>query len=77
MITNIKEYIMENEFCIHIFDNKINIVNYIDIYGFDNNNIIIKHKKGTVNIKGNNLSISKLLDNEILIIGNFNSVELR
>lgn len=77
MITNIKEYIMENEFCIHIFDNRINIVNYTDIYGFDNNNIIIKHKKGTVNIKGNNLSISKLLDNEILIIGNFNSVELR
>ena len=46
--TNLKDYIMENEFCIHIFEDRINIVNYTGIYGFDNNNVVIKHKKGSI-----------------------------
>ena len=33
--TNLKDYIMENEFCIHIFEDRINIVNYTGIYGFE------------------------------------------
>ena len=44
MYSTLKDYIMENEFCIHIFEDRINIVNYICIYEFDDNSIIIKYK---------------------------------
>ncbi|CCY93738.1 uncharacterized protein BN804_00382 [Firmicutes bacterium CAG:884] len=75
--TNLKDYIMENEFCIHIFEDRINIVNYTGIYGFDNNNVVIKHKKGSISIKGLDLTICKLLDNEILISGKIDKIEFR
>ena len=75
--TDLKDYIMESEFCIHIFNDRINVVNYTGIYGFDNDSIVIKHKSGTVLIKGNNISLSKLLDNELLIGGNIKLVEFR
>lgn len=75
--SNLKDYIMENEFCIHIFENRVNIVNYLSIYGFDNNNIIIKHKNGSISINGNDLTICKLLDNEILISGDIKKIEFR
>ncbi len=76
-IYTLKDYIMENEFCIHIFEDRINIVNYTGIYGFDNNNIVIKHKKGSINIKGLDLTICKLLDSEILISGKIDKIEFR
>ena len=46
MYSTLKDYIMENEFCIHIFEDRINIVNYMCIYEFDDNSIIIKYKNG-------------------------------
>ena len=42
MYSGLRDYIMENEFCIHIFEDRINIVNYISIYEFNDNSIIIK-----------------------------------
>lgn len=77
MYSTLKDYIMENEFCIHIFEDRINIVNYICIYEFDDNSIIIKYKKGIINIKGKNLTVCKLLNNEILISGKIEKIEFR
>ena len=68
---------MENEFCIHIFEDRINIVNYISIYEFNDNSIIVKYKKGIVNIKGNNLTVCKLVNDEILISGKIDKIEFR
>lgn len=68
---------MENEFCIHIFEDRINIVNYISIYEFNDKSIIIKYKKGIVNIKGNNLTVCKLVNDEILISGKIDKIEFR
>lgn len=77
MYSTLKDYIMENEFCIHIFEDRINIVNYICIYEFDDNSIIIKYKNGIINIKGKDLTVCKLLNNEILIGGKIEKIEFR
>lgn len=75
--TTLKDYIMEDEFCIHIYEDRINIVNYSNIYGFDDNNIIIKHKNGCISIFGKELTICKLLNQEILISGKIDRIEFR
>lgn len=77
MFTKIKNYILENEFKILFLPNKINIVNYIDIDHFDSNKIIIKYDKGLVIINGEELIISKLLQDEILIMGKVNKLEFQ
>lgn len=76
IIDSFRSYVLEEEFKINIVNNKIDIINYTLISHFDDNEIIIKHKKGKIKIKGSNLTIAKLLIDEVLIIGNINSIEL-
>ncbi len=75
MFKKLENYILENEFQINILSGKIDVINYIDIDHFDSNKILIKYKNGTIIIKGEDLIISKLLTDEILIIGEIKSLE--
>ncbi len=77
IINSFRNYILDEEFKIHIYKNKVNIVNYTDIVDFTSKQIIIKYYEGKIIITGHNLSISKLLIDEILIIGNIEKLELR
>lgn len=75
--TGIRSYILESDTKITIINNKLNITNYIDIGHFDSNKIIVKLKNKNITIKGNDLVVSKLLDSEILITGDFYNIEFR
>ncbi len=76
MLNRLKDYINDNSFKINIYKNKINVVNYLDIITLEEDRISLKYQEGMIIIKGNNLSVNKLLDNEILITGEIKSVEL-
>ena len=76
MINNLINYIKNEEFVINLWKNKINIVNFKEIVILEEDKIVITSPNGKVTIRGNNLSINKLLDNELLITGTFNSIEL-
>lgn len=72
-----KDFILENKLKIIYLDNKINIVNYKSVTGFDSNKIIVDCDTKLIIISGNNLVISKLLLDELLISGNIEKVEFR
>lgn len=74
---NLRNYILDNQFKIIMLKNKINIINYLEIDSFDEEKIIIRYKDGLVIVVGNNLIISKLLDDELLISGDISKVEFR
>ena len=73
----IKSFIIEDNLKIVILENKIDIVNYLDIGSFDSTKIIVKTDSKDVIIKGKNLVVSKLMSNEVLITGEFNTIEFR
>ena len=75
MLKDLRTYILENEFKINILIGKIDIVNYIEIDHFDDTKIMVRYEKGLVVIKGENLTISKLLNDELLILGKIKAVE--
>lgn len=77
IINNIRSYILEDEFKITILNGKVNVVNYTSISHFDNNRVIIKHSEGQVIIKGDNLVVTRLMSDEVLICGNYNVIEFR
>lgn len=74
---SINKYLLENDFKMVLTDNYIDILNYQEVSLFDDNRIIIKNKNGIITIFGNNLIISKWMDNEILISGEVIKIELR
>lgn len=74
---SISKYLLENDFKMVLTDNYIDILNYQEVSLFDDNRIIIKNKNGIITIFGNNLIISKWMDNEILVSGEVIKIELR
>lgn len=76
-IHKFRSYLLEDNFSMNVLKSRVEIANYLDISHFDNNKIIIKYNEGEVVIKGNNLIISRLMDDSILIKGIISNIELR
>ena len=60
-----------------IINNKINVVNYKKIDYFDLDKIIISINNKKIIFKGNNLVLTKLLNNEVEIKGEIKLMEFR
>lgn len=74
---SIREYLLENDFKMILTDGNIDILNYQEISLFDDNHVIIKSNNKFITILGNNLIITKWLDDEILVNGEITKIELR
>ena len=77
MFKDIRSYILEDDFKITYLKNKLDIVNYENIDHFDTDKIIVRYSGGTLVIKGENLTISKLLNDEILVSGIIKNIEIK
>lgn len=73
----LRDYIYDTKFQIYIIDKSIDILNYVDIISFDDNKIIIECPNCNLIIKGIDLTISKMLERELLIKGNIEYIEFR
>ena len=67
--SKLKNYIVDSEFRITFFENKIHVVNYLDLVTLGSNQIKIQTYSFTLLLIGENLTLSKMLDHEILIHG--------
>ncbi|MBR3049545.1 MAG: hypothetical protein IKG58_03205 [Bacilli bacterium] len=77
MINKIRNYIMDKEFRLTLFKDKLYVINYNKIISLENTNISFKIDKGKIIIKGNDLVLKKLLDKEILVKGKISSIEVK
>lgn len=75
MIDKIRDYIRDDEFRLTIFKDRLHIINYLDILTLSNKYISVDTGDNLIVIKGENLILNKLLDNEILITGKIYTVE--
>lgn len=67
-------YIVDDEFKVIIRDKCINIVNYVEVLDFSSKEISVKYDKGIMIIKGTELVVSKMMDDELLIKGNIKNI---
>lgn len=76
IFNKLENYLNEQEYKMVIRNNQINIVNYDEIVDFSSNKIIIKKMTNLIIIEGKNLTISKMLDNEVLISGIISNIHI-
>lgn len=76
MFRNVKDYIIDKEFRFIVYKNKVNIINYNNILSIEKERISVSYPSGILVIKGKDLTLKKMLDDEVLIYGNIKSVEL-
>ena len=77
ILKSFRSYILEEEFSFSVYQNKVDILNYESIGYFDSNKVIIRYNKGTLIITGNDLVVSKLMSDEVLVLGSIKNIELR
>ncbi len=76
MFREIRDYCIDNVFHFSYQNEKLNVVNYLEVLVLEEARISLRCDLGLMIIKGENLSIQKLLDQEILISGKIKSIEL-
>ena len=77
LIRKIDNYINDRSIKIISSNNYVNITNYNKILDFDSNNIDVELSNYNLLIKGNNLVINKMYDNELLVKGEIDSIIYR
>lgn len=76
-INKIRSYFLEDELEIKVYKNKVNVINYKSIGHFDSNKVMIYYENGHLVVSGNNLVVSRLVQDEVLIVGDIKDIELR
>lgn len=74
MIRSTLDYIKQEEFKITIKRKLIDIENYDKLGKIDDNEMVIYSKSLQIKIKGKSLTVNKLINNEILIMGNYKEI---
>ena len=76
ILDRLDRYLSDLEYKIIIKENYVNIINYDEIIDFTLTNISVKYKNKIITIEGNNLTISKMVDNEVLITGKISNIRI-
>lgn len=76
MINRIRQYIKDDEFRLTVFSDRLHVVNYVEMLSLSNDRISFLTDKFRIVIKGKNLTVNKLLDKEVLILGVILNVEV-
>jgi len=71
---NFKTYLRNDSYNINISNNIIYFLNYDKVIEINDDIIMIKFKDFVLTVKGNDFKIVKMLDNELLINGNFKEI---
>jgi sporulation protein YqfC len=74
---NIMRYINDTDFQIVYINQELNIINYERINYMEDKKISLSYQNKSVIIKGENLRVKKLLDNEIVVIGEIETIDFR
>ena len=75
MFKNLFNYIKDLNLKVIYSNNKLNIINYKKILIFNDDKIKIECPEKIITVLGNNLSIKKMYDDELLIEGNIKEVK--
>ena len=75
-IRKVINYIKDVDFKITYINNSVNIVNYDNVIEVRDDIISLKKEDKIINIKGEDLRLNKLLEQEILITGLVKIIEL-
>ena len=75
LFSYMNQYLTDKNFRVSIDDRGINIINYTMIEDFSSNRVVVQYESGVITLIGTDLVISKMLDEELLIVGKLKSIE--
>ena len=76
MLRRVYEYVKDEEFRFTVFNDRIHFINFLKINTLNSDYVLIESNDRKISIKGKNLILNRLLEKEVLIIGDIYSIEV-
>ncbi len=76
MRDKVRNYFDDLEFRFTVYSDRLHIINYTKILSLETDRVSIILNNKRIIFKGNNFVLNKLLDDEVLIYGEVNGVEV-
>lgn len=76
LISKLDRFLEDKTYEIIIKNKQLNIINYSEIIDFSISRISIRCDNNIIDVEGNNLIISRMIDDEILITGNIINIRI-
>ena len=76
VLRRVYEFVKDDEFRFTVYNDRLHIINYEKINTLNSDYILVESSDKKINIKGNNLVLNRLLEKEVLIVGNVKSIEV-
>ena len=77
LINKLNRYLEDKNYQIIIKDSYVNIINIQEIIDFSIDQITVKCNNQLIVVEGKNLTISKMLEDEVLILGTIYNVRIK
>ena len=75
LLHKLTDYVFEREFTLKYVQNKLNIMNYLDIVHFSSDVIRLTYGLGQVVISGKKMVVNRLMNEELYISGEIHKIE--
>lgn len=75
LIRMLNDYVNDKKYSMIYKNNNLNIINYSEIIDFSSTLISVRYNNNVYYVEGNNLVISRMMENEVLITGNINNIK--
>lgn len=69
-------YLVDKDYKITVMKNQVHIINYVEIEDFSNTRVVVRYEGGTTVIVGQELVVSKMQEEELLITGKIQSIQV-
>ncbi len=77
VLKTIVDYMKDDEFRLTLFKDRVHAINYDEVLSLESDLIRMRVGTKTVYIRGNHLVVSRLLEEEILIMGYVQGIEMK
>ena len=69
-------YLVDKSYSITIKNNSVHIINYLELEDFSSTRVVVRYEEGRTVLLGQDLVVSKMLGDELLIIGKIKTIEV-
>lgn len=76
MLSRVKDYILDQEFRLTLFEQRFLAINFIKILSLEESRVSFSTNFGRVVVKGENFTLQRLLESEVLVAGEIEGVEV-
>ena len=76
MLSRVKDYILDQEFRLTLLEGRFLVINFIKILSLEDDRVSFSVAFGRVVVKGEEFTLQRLLDNEVLVGGVVEGVEM-